>query len=112
GLARNRGDTAESGGARAREPDDRRGVLRERRDYVHRAQRRPTLAPRNRMGADAGEVRSDRGRGPNTVRRRTVNGGPEVGYADHVTPPDFVCLVRGCTFDDFLFAPQYSVLER
>jgi IMP dehydrogenase len=41
-----------------------------------------------------------------------VNGEPEVGYADPVTPPDFVCLVRGCTFDDFLFAPQYSVLER
>jgi len=41
-----------------------------------------------------------------------VNGGPEVGYADHVTSPDFFCLVRGCTFDDFLFAPQYSVLER
>jgi IMP dehydrogenase len=25
---------------------------------------------------------------------------------------DLVELVRGCTFDDFLFAPQYSVLER
>ena len=29
-----------------------------------------------------------------------------------MTSSDFVCLVRGCTFDDFLFAPQYSVLER
>lgn len=26
--------------------------------------------------------------------------------------PDLPDLVRGCTFDDFLFAPQYSVLER
>jgi IMP dehydrogenase len=37
---------------------------------------------------------------------------PNVGYAEGVTSSDFVCLVRGCTFDDFLFAPQYSVLER
>ena len=29
-----------------------------------------------------------------------------------MTSPDLVCLVRGCTFDDFLFAPQYSVVER
>jgi IMP dehydrogenase len=26
--------------------------------------------------------------------------------------PDLPDLVRGCTFDDFLFSPQYSVLER
>jgi IMP dehydrogenase len=26
--------------------------------------------------------------------------------------PDLLALVRGCTFDDFLFSPQYSVLER
>ena len=26
--------------------------------------------------------------------------------------PDLLDLVRGCTFDDFLFTPQYSVLER
>jgi IMP dehydrogenase len=26
--------------------------------------------------------------------------------------PDLMELVRGCTFDDFLFAPQFSVLER
>src|SRR5687768_17016095 len=25
---------------------------------------------------------------------------------------DLLTLVRGCTFDDFLFTPQYSVLER
>jgi IMP dehydrogenase len=25
---------------------------------------------------------------------------------------DLLCLVRGCTFDDFLFTPQYSVVER
>src|SRR5688572_5774760 len=25
---------------------------------------------------------------------------------------DLLDLVRGCTFDDFLFSPQYSVLER
>ena len=25
---------------------------------------------------------------------------------------DLFDLVRGCTFDDFLFSPQYSVLER
>src|SRR5207247_7791022 len=37
---------------------------------------------------------------------------PNVGYAEGVTSSDFICLVRGCTFDDFLFAPQYSVLER
>jgi IMP dehydrogenase len=27
-------------------------------------------------------------------------------------PSDLLSLVHGCTFDDFLFAPQYSVLER
>ena len=26
--------------------------------------------------------------------------------------PDLLSLVRGCTFDDFLFTPQYSVVER
>src|SRR5215218_6487934 len=26
--------------------------------------------------------------------------------------PALIDLVRGCTFDDFLFSPQYSVLER
>src|SRR3990170_8626687 len=26
--------------------------------------------------------------------------------------PDLLDLVGGCTFDDFLFTPQYSVLER
>ena len=26
--------------------------------------------------------------------------------------PDFLDLIRGCTFDDFLFTPQYSVVER
>src|SRR5512139_2536621 len=26
--------------------------------------------------------------------------------------PTLLDLVRGCTFDDFLFSPQYSVLER
>src|SRR5919109_4755492 len=25
---------------------------------------------------------------------------------------DLLALVRGCTFDDFLFTPQYSVIER
>src|SRR6187455_1527052 len=25
---------------------------------------------------------------------------------------DLLAFVRGCTFDDFLFSPQYSVLER
>ena len=25
---------------------------------------------------------------------------------------DLLDAVRGCTFDDFLFAPQFSVLER
>jgi len=26
--------------------------------------------------------------------------------------PDLLAAVRGCTFDDFLFAPRFSVLER
>ena len=26
--------------------------------------------------------------------------------------PDLLTAVRGCTFDDFLFAPRFSVLER
>ncbi len=26
--------------------------------------------------------------------------------------PDFLSLVQGCTFDDFLFTPQHSVVER
>jgi len=29
-----------------------------------------------------------------------------------LTVPDLRAIVRGCTFDDFLFTPQYSVIER
>ncbi len=33
-------------------------------------------------------------------------------YPDGVTASEWLHLVRGATFDDFLFAPQFSVLER
>src|SRR4051812_22676178 len=48
------------------------------------------------------------------AERRKVTGGnhnsPDLLY--HVAMTDLLAAVRGCTFDDFLFTPQFSVLER
>src|SRR6185369_7907721 len=42
------------------------------------------------------------------LRQRSKGKGP----TDHHQVFDILSFVRGCTFDDFLFTPQYSVIER
>ena len=70
---RDRLNAAEGGGVGARRPLDRRGLLREWRHHVDRAERRPPVPPGNRVGADAGQVRTDRGRRSHSLRRRHLN---------------------------------------
>ncbi len=73
-IGRGRDDAADGAGAGARERVNRAGVVRERRDYVGRAERRAGAAAADGMAADAGEVRAHhRGGARQGRRRRFVN---------------------------------------
>ena len=45
-------------------------------------------------------------------RRAAVMAVEQTATMDQPTSFDLAAAVRGCTFDDFLFAPQFSVVER
>ena len=68
GARGDRRHSAESCGTGTRRAFHRRGVVRERCHHRHRIERRPSLTRRDRVGTDAGQVRSDCRRGPDAPR--------------------------------------------